>query len=221
MPSAHHRLELSALGLRAVCFRLLTSVWLLVATTAPLPGQPPAPPPRDPLMSLMTSQPQIAIVATPTAVASFDPAIVGPGEQAFYRVVFNALEESIEWPAKLTAPPQLEIRPGAHGQILQMTGVSLEPRTAFNNRVRASSLGVFTVPEFVVKVYGKPVTVPAAQLEVVAAPPAAVRPAPRLMLDLPATNLFVGQPVTVRMLLPGSPRSEEHTSELQSPMYLV
>ena len=194
-------------GLRCLDFRLWPlAAALLLATTSSLPAQPPAPSPRDPLMSLMTSQPQIAIAATPVATATFDPPVVGPGEQAFYRVVFNALEESIEWPAKLPAPPQLEIRPGAHGQILQMTGVSLEPRTAFNYRVRAASLGVFTVPEFVVKVYGKPVTVPAAQLEVVAAPPAAVRPAPRLMLDLPATNLFVGQPVTVRMLLPGSPR---------------
>ena len=140
-------------------------------------------------MSLMISQPQIAISAAPKATASFDPPVVRPGEQAFYRVVFNALEESIEWPGKITAPPQLEIRPGAHGQILQMTGASLEPRTSFNYRVRASSLGTFTVPEFVVKVYGKPVTVPAAQLEVVSEPPATVRPAPQLTLELPVTNL--------------------------------
>ena len=65
--------------------------------------------------------------------------------------MFNALEESIEWPANLTAPPQLEMRPGAHGQILQMTGTNIEPRTSFNYRVRASSLGTFTVPEFVVQ----------------------------------------------------------------------
>ena len=92
-------------------------------------------------------------------------------------------------------PPQLELRPGAHGQILQMTGTNLEPRTSFNYRVRASGPGTFTVPEFVVKVDGKPVTVPAAQLEVVSAPPATVPPAPQLTLELPATNLFVGQAV--------------------------
>ena len=213
MRPALHNSQPSGFGLRSLDFRLrtldfslLAAVALLLATTAPLPAQPTSPAARDPLMSLMTSQPQIAIAATPTASASFDPPAVAPGEQAFYRVVFNALEESVEWPGKVTAPPQLEIRPGAHGQILQMTGASLEPRTSFNHRVRASSLGVFTVPEFVVTVYGKPVTVPAAQLEVVAAPPAAVQPAPRLTLDLPSTNLFVGQPVSVRMLLPGSPR---------------
>ena len=62
------------------------------------------------------------IAAAPTATASFDPPVVRPGEQSIYRVVFNALEESIEWPDKITAPPQLEIRPGAQGEILQMTG---------------------------------------------------------------------------------------------------
>ncbi len=154
-------------------------------------------------MSLMTSQPQIAIAANPTATAAFDPPIVRPGEQAFYRVVFNALEESIEWPGKVPAPAQLEIRPGAHGQILQMAGASLEPRTSFNHRVRAANVGMFTVPEYVVKVYGKPVTVPAALLEVVAAPPAGVRTTPRLMLELPVTNLYVGQAVSVRLAMPG------------------
>ena len=157
------------------------------------------------MMSLMTAQPQIAIAATPTATATFDPPIIRPGELAFYRVVFNALEASVEWPGKIAAPPQLEIRPGAQGQILQFTGLSLEPRTSFNHRVRAASPGEFTVPEFVVKVYGKPVTVPAAQLRVVAAPPAAVQPAARLTLELPTTNLFVGQAVSARIIMPGSP----------------
>ncbi len=156
-------------------------------------------------MSLMLSQPKLTIPAEPKATATFDPPVVRPGEQAFFRVVFNALEESVEWPDKIAAPPQLEMRPGAHGQILQMTGTNMEPRTSFNYRVRASGLGSFTVPEFVVKVDGKPVTVPAAQLEVVAAPPASVPPAPQLTLELPVTNLFVGQAVAARVVLPGSP----------------
>ena len=106
------------------------------------PPNPPPPPPQDPLMSLMMSQPKIELAAVPKATAAFDPPVVRPGEQAFYRVMFNALEESIEWPDKIAAPPQLEIRPGAHGQILQMTGTNMEPRTSFNYRVRASSLGI-------------------------------------------------------------------------------
>jgi hypothetical protein len=153
----------------------------------------------------MLGQPQIHISDAPQATASFDPPVVRPGERAFYRVVFNALEESIEWPDKLTAPPQLEIRPGAHGQFLQSMGTNLEPHTSFNYRIRASRLGAFTVPEFVVRVYGKPVTVPAAQLEVVAEPPATVRPAPLLALEIPVTNLVVGQAVSMRIVLPGLP----------------
>ena len=130
-----------------------------------------AQPQRDPFMSLMLSQPNIVIPAVSTATASFDPSVVRPGEESFLRVVVNALEASVEWPTNLAAPPQLEARPGAHGQLLQMTATTLEPQTAFNYRVRATSPGSFTVPEFVIKVDGKPVTVPSAQLEVVSAPP--------------------------------------------------
>jgi hypothetical protein len=166
-----------------------------------------AQPPRDPFMSLMLSQPNIEIPEVPSASAAFDPPVVRRGELSFLRVVFNALEVSVEWPTNLAAPPQLEMRPGAHGQLLQMTTTSMEPRTAFNYRVRASSLGSFTVPEFVVKVDGKTVTVPSARLEVVAAPPPSVPRAEQLTLELPLTNLFVGQPVTARILLPGSPAS--------------
>jgi len=159
-------------------------------------------------MSLMLSQPKIDIAAPVTPAAAFDPPVVRPGEQSLYRVTFNALEESIEWPEKLTAPPQLPMSRGAHGEILRMTGASYAPLTAFNYRVRPSSPGEFSVPEFTVSVYGKPVTVPAARLEVVSAPPAPVQPAPRVLLEVPGTNLFVGQAVRARVLLPGSARGE-------------
>jgi hypothetical protein len=172
-----------------------------------LQQQTPGQPPRDPFMSLMMSQPNIEIPEVARATAAFDPPVVRPGELSFLRVVFNTLEVSIEWPTNLAAPAQLEMRPGAHGQLLQVTPTNMEPRTAFNYRVRASSLGSFTVPEFVVKVDGKPVTVPSARLEVVSAPPPSMPRAEQLTLELPLTNLFVGQPVTARILLPGSPAS--------------
>ena len=147
----------------------------------------------------------MTIAATPTATAAFDPPVVRPGEQAFYRVMFNALEESIEWPGKITAPPQLEIRPGAHGQILQMSGTNMEPRTSFNSRVRTFHLGTFTVPGFVVTVYGKPVTVPAARLAVVSAPPRhrAARPAAHARSPRHQPGCRPGGPV--RIVLPGLP----------------
>ncbi|HOX55955.1 MAG TPA: BatD family protein [Candidatus Paceibacterota bacterium] len=177
--------------------------WLLLATTLCLSAQPPpAAPARDPLMSLMISQPKLTIPAVTRAAAVFDPPIVRPGEEAFLRVMFNALEESIEWPAQITAPPQLELRPGARSQVLQVSPTNMEPRTAFNTRVRPSSVGSFTVPAFVVKVDGKPVTVPAARLEVASATPPSLPPAQRLQLDLPVTNLIVGQAVLARVTLP-------------------
>jgi hypothetical protein len=151
----------------------------------------------------MASQPKIAIPAVTKVTAAFDPPVVRPGEQAFLRVALNALEESVEWPTNLVGPSQLEIHPGAHEQMMQYTGTNMEPRTAFNYRVRPSSLGIFTVPEFVVKVDGKSVKVPSAQLEVTSEPPATVTPAAQLVLGLPVTNLFVGQAVQARVVLPG------------------
>ena len=153
----------------------------------------------------MIGQPKIEIPAVTKATATFDPPVVRPGQKAFLRVVLNALEQSIAWPTNLAGPPQLEMRPGAHEQILQMTGANMEPRTAFNYRIRASRPGSYTVPEFVVEVDGKPVTVPPARLEVVSDASTALPPAPQLTLELTATNLFVGQTVAARVVLPGSP----------------
>ncbi len=152
----------------------------------------------------MLAQPKMTIPEVPRATASFDPPVVRPGERSFLRVVFNALKDSIELPANLTGPAELEIRPGARAEILQMTGTNMEPRAAFNYRVRASRTGSFTLPAFVVKVAGKPVTVPPTRLEVTPAPPGAPL-TPQLRLELPVTNLFVGEPVAVRLVLPGAP----------------
>ena len=155
-------------------------------------------------MSLMVSQPKIDISSPVQPTAAFDPPVVGPGQQAIYRVTFNALEETIDWPEKINAPAGLPMTPGAHGEILRMGPGSFLPLTAFNYHVRPTSPGTFNVAGFTVNVYGKPVTVPAARLDVVSAPPAPAQPAPRILLELPATNLFVGQAVRARVLLPGS-----------------
>jgi hypothetical protein len=177
---------------------------LLGAATLTLRAQPPGAPPQDPLMTLMLSQPKIDISAPVTATVAFDPPVVGPGEQAIYRVTFNALEQTIVWPEKLVSPPGLEMRPGAHGEILRIGGPTYAPLTTFNYRVRASGPGDFTVPEFTVQVYGQPVRVPAVRLRVVLSPPAPAQPAQRILLEIPATNLFVGQAVRAQVLLPGS-----------------
>jgi len=46
----------------------------------------------------MASQPRLDINSVVTATAAFDPPVVGSDELSVYRVTFNALEQSIEWP---------------------------------------------------------------------------------------------------------------------------
>lgn len=165
-------------------------------------------PSSDPYMSLLMSQPKTEIASNVVAVASFDPPFVRPGEAAVYRVSFNALEESIVWPEKLDAPAELGFRAGGRGQILHFNGTNFVPHTTFNYHLRAPRLGAFTAPEFAVTVYGKPVTVPAAQLRVVASPPASMPLAQALVFEVPETNLYAGQAVKVRVLLGASPAGQ-------------
>ena len=169
------------------------------------PAQPAPPHPQDPLMNLMLSQPKIEISSNVVATAVFEPAAIAPGQEAIYRVTFNALDESISWPAALTISPDTELRIGGHGEIFQMGNGMLQPHTSFLYHVRPQQEGQFTIPEFTVKAYDQPVTVPAARLEVTPS----LRPSgawiPRLVLEMPTTNLFAGQPVRSRILLPGQP----------------
>ncbi len=172
----------------------------------PQPGQPPQPSP-DPLMNLMLSQPRIDVESPVTASASFDPPIIQPGEISTYRVTFNALEESIEWRDNLTAPANLELRRGGHGQTMFLVGgvAVMQPLTCFNYWARASETGQFTMRDFTVTVYGKRVLVPAARLSVVDARPPSAPAANRLSLQVAATNLFVGQAVHANVVFPGAP----------------
>src|SRR5439155_16000062 len=135
---------------------LLFGLWNSGLPLAHAQNSPPPAPPmvQDPLMNLMISQPKIDTSAPVIPSAVFDPPVVRPGEQSIYRVTFNALEESIDWPAQITAPLELQMRPSAHGQILQMAGPALVALISFNTRVRPSALGQFTVPQFVVQAYG-------------------------------------------------------------------
>jgi len=162
-------------------------------------------------MSLLMSQPKTEIASNVVAAASFDPPFVRPGEAAVYRVSFNALEESVVWPEKLNAPAELGFRAGGRGQILYFNGTNLVPRTMFNYHLRAPRLGRFTAPEFTVAVYGKPVSVPAAELNVVASLPASMPQAQGLVFDVPETNLYAGQTVKARVLLVASPGGQLRT----------
>lgn len=177
---------------------------LILSLSLDAKAQPASPPPaQDPLMSLMLSQPKIDIESPVKPISTFDPPVVKPGEQAILRITFNALEESIEMPASLPVPAGVQVEPGGHGQMLSMAGATFQPRTSFNYRLSSKSPGQIIIPSFTATVYGQPVTVPAAQLEISTAPPPSLAPAQILVLEVPQTNLFVGQAVPVSILFPG------------------
>lgn len=167
------------------------------------PASQPVPQP-DPLAQLQVTQPSIDVSSEVKAVVSFDPPVVRPGEKATYRVTFNALDESIQWPEEINAPSALQIRPSARGQVFSPVGNQLMPLTTLNHHVRAASNGSFTIPEFTVQVYGKPVIVPPARLEVSPQTNPAMPPPLQLNVELTETNIYAGQPVKLRVLLPSS-----------------
>lgn len=166
-------------------------------------AQSPAPQP-DPLMQLMLSQPSIEISTNIEIRAVFDPPIVSVGEKSIYRVTINAVSDSIKWPEDIYAPGELTIKRSARGQILQPAGSMLKPMTTINHHVTAAKPGSFTIPEFKVRVYGRNVTVPAAHLVVATnTNPGAIRTA-KLFMELSETNVYSGQPVKMRVLMPAT-----------------
>ena len=175
---------------------MLIFLWALFAA-----AHAQAPPPANPLIQLMMSQPPVDVSSPVTATASFDPPLVRPGEKSVYRISFNAPEASIQWPEEISLPPQLKLQRTASGQIMQPAGGMMRTLTTFNHAARASEPGRFTVPERVVEVYGKPVVIPAAQLEVQAKPAAPHEPARQLLIETGATNFYVGETFPVRVLL--------------------
>lgn len=215
------RIRLCQESRRAAALLLPVFSWLLAAAglgqTAGLPARalspviirPAAPTTNglasDPLMSLMLSQPRLEVSEPVVPTASFDPPVVRPGEPATYRVVLNALEDSIAWPEKIPVPEELVMRAAGRGQILQLGGAVMRPRTTFNYRVQVGELGRFTIPRFEVRVNGKPVVVPEASLEAHPSPPGSIGRTQLLGFEPETTRPFVGQYVPVRVLLAGTP----------------
>jgi len=165
-------------------------------------AQSPVPPQPDPLMQLMLTQPSIEISTNVEVRAMFDPPVISVGDKAIYRVTINAVSDSIRWPEDIYAPGELSVKPSARGQFLQPAGATIKPTTTLNHHVVANAPGEFTIPEFKVKVYGRNVAVPAARLIV---SPDRIPNAPtatRLFLEIAQTNVFTGQPIKVRVILP-------------------
>jgi hypothetical protein len=196
---------------------LILSLLLLFAALMPFArAQAPANPTPDQLMQLMRSQPGVNFSAPVTATASFDPPQVRPGEKAVYRVTFNATAVSVNWPGKIPAPPELKIHLNASGQTMQAVGGEYQNFATFDYDVRPAVAGQFVVPDFSVEVYGKPVVVPSAQLEVKSKLTGPHEVSRQLLVEPAATNVFVGEIVNVRVLLPQTTAGAiEGVSEVQ------
>ncbi len=154
----------------------------------------------DPLVTLMQSQPPILTAAPTRVTAGFDPPLVHVGEEATYRVTIDALLVSIEWPENSPTADGLLLRRSAQGQTFQSLGAALQPWTTFNFRARSEQPGTFVVPTFTVQAYGQPVHIPAARLQVVATNASRPVALPRPKLEVPATRVFAGQTVGVRVV---------------------
>jgi len=137
-----------------------------------------------------------------SVTAEFDPPIVAAGQKAVYRVNVTATQNSILWPDVIAAPPELKFSDAARGQLTQPDGARFQPLTAFAYEVATTASGQFTVPAFTVVVGEKKVEVPAASLEVLAANSVVPANARRLLLELSQTNLYFGQPFSVRVIAP-------------------
>ncbi len=173
--------------------------------------------PPDQLMSLMVSGPRFTTNAPATATAEFDPPMIAPGGHSVYRVTLTALAETItRWPEKMVAAPALEVQPGTRGQIFRSTGAELQPITAFNYRVTTTNLGGYTMPAFIAEINGQPLVVPAARLEVVAGNTNLPR-GRELFVECAETNVYVGQPVWVRVLMPAQ---DDKTIQMMSQLQL-
>ena len=202
-------------NMRANHFILLTLV--LAAGPGPAaPAQTPPNPTPDQLIQIMRSQPAVDVAAPVTATAAFDPPLVRPGEKSILRVTFGATEVSVSAPEKISAPAPLKLQRSVSGQSMQPTGGAMRIFSTFNYDARATRPGLFVVPEFRVEVYGKPVVVPATQLEVKAALPEPHEPVRQLSVETSATNVFVGETFNVSVRLAAtSANGVEGVSQLQ------
>jgi hypothetical protein len=170
---------------------------------AAAPAAPEAPDTNQDFFNAMVNSAASVDMDSPvTARAEFDPPVVPVGGRAIYRIVLNSLDENTKAPDVVPAPPGLTVTPGGHAQIYQMAGAGrLQPETTLNFRAVATNIGTYSMPAFTVLAYGKPVQVPEAQLVVVVAGSPGVHEAPHLILYPPAGNTYVGQTLSLPVVL--------------------
>ena len=173
--------------------------------------------PPEQLMQLMLQAPQLAVGEPVNPTAAFDPPVISPGGKAVYRVSLHTLDEAItRWPDKMPVPPQLEFTRGAEGMAMSMAGRKMEPLTVINYHATSTRPGVYVIPAYEVEIYGKPITIPEARLQVQAGNPG-LPSARELLLEPARTNVYVGESVRIRVV---SPAAENRVVPMMSEMHL-
>ena len=185
---------------KLVCFWLMFPPLWLAAQTAPrlAPGG---------LIQLQVAQPGVDVTTPVTAEAGFDPPVVSLGEKAFYRVNINATESAIQWPDSLPGPATLHFGAKRSGQITELEATKFRPHASFLYEVEPDAVGQYTVTNFNVSVADAVVSIPAASLDV-APKTSGLHPARQLLLETEATNVYLGQPFHVRVILPSGPGNQ-------------
>ena len=182
-----------------------TSFFLFVFAQSFLRAQ--TPPQISPATAAqMIMQPQPPASGPPGeifATAEFDPPVVGIGGKTFYRVTVSATQGSIRWPDAVSAPPDLQFGNDARGQLSLPDGINIPPLTSYIYEVTPKVTGHFTVPEFQVDSGWRPVTIPAASLDVLATNIGTVPS--KILVEISTTNLFFGEPLRVRLVAPPDP----------------
>lgn len=184
---------------------MLQTSAILLAGSWPALAQVPAQISPAALAQLQIQQAPVDTSGPVTAASSFDPPAVRPGQKVFYRVTVEAPQDAITWPEKIPTPEKLTLGRPAIGQISRQEGSRYRPQTTYLFETTLNATGKFTVPAFPVAGGGEMVEVPAATLEVTAEASAVPR---QLLLDFSETNIFLGQPVRMRVMLPAGRGNE-------------
>jgi hypothetical protein len=168
-------------------------------------GQVPVPVVPPSASQILVAQPPVDVDSPVTASATFDPAVAAPGETVFYRVDLDASAGMIQWPDKLSFPDGVRVISRASGEIMQAIAGRYRPLTSYVYELRATNAGRYSLPAFTVRVSGQPVTIPAAEFSCVRDKPASLPSAPALTLEASATNVYLGEPLTLQVQLPTLP----------------
>ena len=151
--------------------------------------------PMDPIISQLVRMG--AVEGGVTADAEFDPPVVTAGQPVIFRLVVTASPESTAPPEKIVAPPELEIRAGGSGHTIGFNNLGMQFRTTFIYWVTARTAGTFTIPAFTLSANSRAVPVPAKTLTVLPAGAAGAVRAPRVQVEVPAGNFYIGQKISV------------------------